>query len=203
MSSRTPAKSSLVVLHFGRKGCGKSYRAKRFVESATGDVAVWDPRAEWAGDLAVDAPRSPALLVRSMGRFLEVQAGKPQPLARFLVFQCRAHEFPRWCRWVLARGNMLAVVDELHLFAGPFDSPVKSGAFLELIAVSRHARVDVLGMAQRPKRIHGDVREQADQIVSFQCTEPNDLSYFSAKCGKAFTQGLELLRPREFRVWEA
>lgn len=198
--ARTVARQSTITLHFGRKGSGKSFKAKRDIERSTADaIAIWDARSEWAGPTSRDPPRVDALLVRSLGTFLRIQSTRKRPLARVIVFQCRAAEFPRWCRWVLARGRMLAVVDELHLFAGPHDSPEKSGAFIELIRVSRHAQVDVLGMAQRPKSIHGDIREQADVFCSFACTEPTDLDYFSAKCSKEYAQGLAKLRPRCFK----
>lgn len=192
-------KRSEILLILGRKGSGKSFHAKRLVQKRKGFIAVWDARSEWAGPTAQDAPKIGALLVRNLRAFLELQSTRRRPLARVLVFQCPAQDFPTWCRWVLARGDMLAVVDELHLFAGPHDSPEKSGAFIELIRVSRHARVDVLGIAQRPKSIHGDVRAQADHLIAFACSEPGDLAYFSEMVNKDFASALATLKPQQYR----
>jgi hypothetical protein len=193
-------KTSEIRLHFGRKGSGKSYLGKRIVEKRSGLVAIWDPRSEWAGPQAHDPPQCEGVvLVRSLRAFLRVQATRRHTIGRVLVFQCSPREFPTWCQWVLRRGTMLAVVDELHLLAGPHESTAKIGPFLELVRVSRHAQVDLLGIAQRPKSVHGDVRAQADRVIAFQCAEPSDLGYFSDVGGKEWAAGLATLKPRQYR----
>ena len=185
--------------HYGRSGSGKSYNAKERVQLevlAGREVTVWDPKGEYAGRGARDAPEVNRAQILSVAAFLDAQSADPEPLAPLLVFHCRRDEFDRWCRWVLARGNMLAVVDEAQLVM-QWPSP----ACLDLVTTCRHQGVDLLISAQRPARISGDVHINCTVLRCWKITRRQDLEAIRDITGDDFAEGLPALEGWNFLEW--
>ena len=191
-----------VSIHYGRKGSGKSYTAKRLAEKRHGraGVVVWDPNAEWAGRNGRDVPKRKRLAVRSMPLFLEAQARERKLLAPCLVFQLELSAFDRWASWVLRCGNLLAIIDEAQLVAGAQHLPP---GMTRLATTCRHRNVDLLLCCQRPTTIHPTIRAQADTVRAWKMTEPRDLAYMREACSSPFSRELPKLAARKFSEWNA
>ena len=185
-----------LTLHLGRKGSGKSWAAKKLAFAHKGRVWVWDPRAEWAGPVAADA-RGEYSIVRDLPSWLDAaKHSKLQPPKR-IAFQCRHEDFELWCKLVSLTGNGLFIVDEAHLYA----SRSPSRALVELVRVCRHARADLLLVAQRPAGLCPDIRSQVDSMRCWQFTEPRDLAWIADIAGESFSLGLQRLRNHASVIW--
>ena len=186
-----------LTLIFGRMKSGKSYQAKSVVRSTRGRVWVWDPNAEWAGSDAVDAPGDlwPATDWQHALNYI-ARGGDAERVA----WQLRAERFPAWCELVRRTGGMLAVVDEAHDVVAPHRVPAEC---MRLVRRTRHSRIDLVFVAQRPAGVDVSIRSQAHQVVSFQQTEARDLDWIGGHCGRDVRRRVEQLPVRECVVWEA
>lgn len=172
---------------FGRKGSGKSYSIKQRLRKFRGSVCVWDTLSEYAGP-ASDNPLPRAVLYRSV-RELAIASSQGK-LAKQAVVQDRRDKFDAWCRWALAAGPRLLVIDEVNLYCGPSRG---SEPLLELLRIGRHSCIDVEFAARRPAEVHRDLTAQADELVFFRTVEPRDLEWCRAYCGEDFARRLPKL----------
>lgn len=198
VQSTTRVRRNEVICVFGRKGSGKSYSIKqrllRVPESRA--LWVWDPVSEYAGP-AAEVPLPGAQLFGSMRDFLtEAANGR---IGKRIVMQAPRHEFDQFCRFAYKAGRVTVVVDEVNLFCSPSKCPEP---LLELLRIGRHAEVDLIFAARRPAEVSRDLTAQADRIVAFRTTEPNDLDFFARVCGKWFAETLPDLAQYEPSMWE-
>ena len=185
-------------LIFGRMKSGKSFHAKRMARKAPGRVWIWDPNKEWAGPDSVDGIPGcwPATNWDHCLRILLAQ-GDPAPR---IAFQVGADKFPEWCDLVRYCGNMLAIVDEAHETMGPRKLPPQA---MSLVRRTRHSRVDLVLVAQRPTAIDVNVRSQAHGVVTFQMSEALDLDWIGGHCGPDIKRRVPDLAQGEFVEWVA
>jgi AAA domain len=193
-------KAAKVTLHFGRKGSGKSYAAKRLAERAGQPVAVWDTRREWAGRLAVDPPKVKRAAVVEWRAFLERQRTAKGWVAELVAFQLPPECFDAWARWVTRTGNCMAIVDEAQLVMPAQGSEVSKSA-LELVTCCRHVNVDLVLCCQRPKTLSPNVRAQADAVRSWAMREKLDLDWIREYCGDGMASKLPTLGKRKSLSW--
>lgn len=202
-------RQSTIGVHFGRKGSGKSYLAKRKTNRSRRRTYVWDPQGEWAGPQADNGLTRSHVVTDSVSDWMRCVAAGSKP-SRCTVFQaCPSHEFTTLVAFVMERGDCVLVVDELHNVAPPqlgftkVQGKRRAHPFVELIRTSRHRRVDLLLIAQRPAGVSRDVTSNADEIVCFRLTEKRDFEFVSARCGDSFVEGLASLGEYESKVWRA
>lgn len=172
---------------FGRKGSGKSYSIKTRLRAHRGSICIWDTLSEYAGP-ASDNPVPGAVLYPSVREL--ALASSQRRLARVAVVQDRRDQFDAWCRWALAAGPRLLVIDEVNLYCGPARG---SEPLLELLRIGRHSCIDIEFAARRPAEVHRDLTAQADELVFFRTTEPRDLLWIREYCGEAFASRLPTL----------
>jgi hypothetical protein len=176
-----PGDSRIVVV-LGSKGQGKSFHIKRGLARVPQWV-VWDFKGEYA-DKSVGV--AGARLWTDVAAWREHLIGGGD-LQRE-VFACPRRQFPAWCRWVAETGDLLVVVEELNRYCSagrPIDE------LLDLFDRSRHAHLDLVCAAPRLAGISKDLVHQADEIVTAQVTEPNDVAYLREWIG---TRGAERVR---------
>ncbi len=117
-----------------------------------------------------------------------------------IAWQLEPELFPRWCELVRRSGNMVAIVDEAHDCCAPQRVPPE---FLRLVRRTRHSRVDLVLVAQRPTGIDPSVRSQAHAVTSFSMQEPKDLEWLGGACGPEFRSKVQALRKHQSAKWDA
>lgn len=183
-----PGDSRIVVV-LGSKGQGKSYRIKRGLARVPQWVA-WDYKGEYA-DRRVGV--AGARLWTDLAEWREhlVNGGD----VRREVFACPRRQFLSWCRWVTETGDLLVVVEELNRYCGAGRPPDE---LLDLFDRSRHAHIDLVCAAPRLAGISKDLVHQADELVSAQVTEPNDVAYIREWIGPRGAERLRALPDQNF-----
>lgn len=179
-----PTDSQITVV-IGSKGQGKSFRIKRALASVRQWV-VWDYKGEY-GDIAG------ARVWRDLKDWREhlLDGGDVQRE----VFVCERRQFPAWCRWLIATGNLLVVIEELNRFCGSGKPPEH---LLDLFDRSRHAPLDLVCAAPRLAEISKDLVHQADELLTAQITEPNDVDYVRRWLGVRAAERVRALPDQHF-----
>lgn len=164
-----------------------------------GPVWIWDPNAEWAGPVSKDAPTGFALLSDWNHALHYLAQGGD---AKKLVWQVDKRHFAAWCNLVRRTGKMLAVIDEAHDFLDQRNAPDEA---ILLVRRTRHSRVRIILIAQRPTGIHVSIRSQVRQVISFAQSEASDLRWFDGTCGIDMRERVQALNSEnhEFAHWEA
>lgn len=190
-----------VQLVLGRKGQGKSYSIKRWLDKLPrhAPVLVFDRNLEYAGPHAKDGIRD-AVAFRTLDEFLAAQKAQPGHIGRAVVGGT-TRDFERVCRYAHAAGGLTLVLDELHVYVNERTPPPE--IFAELLYVGRHRRVNVVCGAWRPIGLPLFLRHAVDEIRVFQCTEPRDLAWFREVCGENFASKLPSLPPHVSASWHA
>jgi len=194
-TSSSSGRQATIRLHLGRKASGKSFRAKRDVELERGrPVSVWDPRYEWAGPRAADAPRRPRAVVYDPRAFLAA-AARGAPIPEVVVWQ--GGTFSLFAAWARRRGG-LVVIDEAQLVGGRAG---QAPGFLELVTTCRHTGASLLLCAQRAATLDPNLRAQVDEVRAWRTTEPRDVAWLAEAYGSDFADSLATLSGHEYREW--
>jgi len=185
----TAPSESTIALVIGPKQSGKSYLVKRGLGRLTRFV-VWDVKGEYA---------DPQLGVRDARLWTSLRAWREHLLAggkvQREVFACPEREFEPWCRWVMATGNLVVVVEELSRYCTGNRPP----PFLDdLFNRSRHFPIDLIATTARPTRVFPDLRSQVDEAIVARMSEPNDLAYLTEWLGEPAVARIRQLEPLRF-----
>lgn len=193
-------KRSTISIHYGRKGSGKSYHAKRLAEKVKGPLAIWDPVTDWTGR-GKDGLSCRATVVRDLGAFARVTKERGGArIARVLIFQLEDDQFDLFVRWCLKVGKQTVIVDEAPLvFPSNGMPPLRK----RLVTTSRHAGVDLVLCAQRPAQLHPNIRSQADIVRAWKTTERRDLDVLAELCGSQWAKTLSRLGRYKFQTHKA
>jgi hypothetical protein len=179
-----PGDSNIAVV-VGSKGQGKSYRIKRLLAKVPQWVA-WDYKGEYGH---IDGAR----VWHDVGAWREhlIDGGD----VRREVFVCERRQFPAWCRWVTETGNLLVVIEELNRYCGAGKPPEH---LLDLFDRSRHSPLDLVCAAPRLAEISKDLVHQADELLTAQMTEPNDVDYLRKWLGARAAERVRALPDQHF-----
>lgn len=190
------AHETIVVM--GRKGYGKT-TVSRKIQGAFSRIVVVDVNREYEARYEFEA-------VAKNFEELSQAILKFQHRPRFkIVYQpdmgnAVESEFNEVCGLVFAMGNVLFVVEEVHVLVG---TKGMSENFRRIIFLGRHEGVALLITSQRPARIHKDILSQADHIFAGASHEANDIKYLREVMGDC-ADDLKLLKKtssfREF-LW--
>lgn len=176
---------------FGRKGSGKTYWARGYVDKYSGPVLIWDSAADFAGPACAHPVRNAAVFYGFADVLEAASAGRFDDSSRIVVQEGRnaagLASFERACAWTRRAGNMLFVVDEVDLFCSPSRIP---DALSDCVSLGRHSCLDMLFLARRPAEVHREITSQADWIRAFKTTEPRDLVYLEQVGGKVFAESV-------------
>lgn len=182
----------------GASFSGKSWWAKRQVDRLprTELVLVWDPTREWAGPDA-DAGIRGALVFPGMAE-LAVWARDHNPVreGKRLVVQSgrtRPRDFPLFCRFAYALGSCWCVIDEAHAWARADSIPRE---LVYLSQVSRHRRVNLVTIAQRPTGLAPDIRDNKGRTILFRMPGEASLAWVRNEFGKTAEESVRKLPPR-------
>jgi hypothetical protein len=188
-----------VLLVLGKRGSGKSYWTKRWVESRPPNevVFIWDPTAEWAGASA-DHGLTGANVFRSTRDAAAVLAKQPLPR---VVLQCGPEawtDFEQLCKLVGRAGDCTFVIDEAHLWCSAGRCP---DFLLTIVRLSRHWRVNLVFVAWRPYSLVPDIRDCAGRIILFQQRGKRSIDWVRDELDPELAERVGALQPREYVEW--
>lgn len=98
-------------------------------------------------------------------------------------------EFDYVASLVYSVGDCVFIVEELDNFCSPYEFSLD---FANIIQRGRHVGVDFIGVSQRPMGINRTISAQCKEILTFQQSEPRDLTYLSTYIGKDVDKVREL-----------
>ena len=187
-------RNSITVI-IGRKGCGKTTRAREEMRAAS-RLIILDPMLEYGAD-GVQC-RTFAELARYVG---------PNRHARYRAVLQFLDDSDRDAAMSLATQgtpeapalpDVLVVGEELNRICTP---STMTPELKRILFQGRHYTASFLGITQRPRAIHRDVTAMADKIIVGQTQEPRDLDYLAQFIGDELAARCKDLRVGEFIVW--
>lgn len=156
------------IIIFGNQGEGKTVWAKSYARHQK-RLLVFDPVADYT---FVDYATPPD----------EWQPGVINGgLKSFRFGTYYQEELPLFAHTAFAAGDCTFLIEECALI-------FKRGEELHdwakpLVFMGRHRRVNLVLVAQRATKIPIDIRSQANRIITFKQTEPNDVSALGERMG--------------------
>lgn len=169
----------------GASGSGKSTFVKREISRGHPRLLIWDPLAEYTGDVVESAA---ALLDALKGkRFRLVFRTSPDPAQR-------TRQFDLVCRAALAAGNLTLVVEELRFVTTPSRAPM---GWAQVCLTGRHKGLTVYGLSQRPASIDKDFLGNCTRIRTGRLAYPEDVKAV-AKVGAVNPAQISALKPLEW-----
>jgi hypothetical protein len=168
----------MVSVIFGRRGCGKSTLMRSRIATIP-RILVFDTLGEYS-DLGIVVRDRLTLIdtveLKQSGLFRIVFAPiDEEPQAAFDTFLQTA--------WIC--GNVYLAIDEVEQFA----SPISLGlSFRRNLSYGRHRGLSLLTASRRAAEVPRLLTSQADEIISFNQTEPRDIQYLASFCGSDFAE---------------
>ena len=158
----------------GRRGCGKSYLAKRLQELWPKRVII-DSLNEYKEGIKVQS---------FQGFCTEIQKLKDTKAKSFvLIFQFNPEEdlneetFNQILRVCYYFGNIQIVIEEVQLYASPHRLP---HWLKQCLLTGRHKGLSLLFTTQRPGELNKTILSQCAHIFCGQIVEGNDLRYIAS-----------------------
>lgn len=180
-----------IILIFGKRGTGKSYLAKKLIESET-RIVIFDTLSEYETGVLFDTEHG-----REFREFWQrVYRGNFRLVYRPLKPDDEIDEI---AALVFALGNMTFVVEEIDCYCTSFQI---SEAFAHIVQRGRHKNITLVGITQRPFGIHRLLTSQAKEIYIFGTNEPRDRDYLKALLGREIEPKLDALERFEYIHWQ-
>lgn len=190
-----------IVGVIGRKGSGKSTRAKTMVRYCP-RFFVWDPMREYLRTVRdyVEGPDSYEGENSDVDRyFIEAGRGKNFALA-YIPEGDLEEEFEEICQIVYHYGHMLFVVEEAPLVMKAGYMPP---AFGKIVRTGRHFGIDLLWTAQRAAEVARTLTSMTDIFIFYSQTEPRDLDAIADRCGREVADRVASLGLHDSFTWDA
>lgn len=164
------------VLVMGRRGCGKSFLAKKI-------QSIWPRRI--IVDALKEYDKRHGEIVFSFAAFCEklVSLHSKKPAEFVLIFQFDPEsevsevEFNEICRLAFYFGNIQLVIEEVQLYASTHRLP---HWLKQCLLIGRHRGLSLCFTTQRPGELHKTILSQCAHIFCGQIFEGNDLRYVSS-----------------------
>lgn len=161
------------VLILGQRKCGKSFLAKNLQKLWPRKVIIDTLNEYTEGDI-----------VYSFNDFSDkLLQFKKQKVENFtLVFQFDPEntasdvEFNELMRLCYYFGNLLVIVEEVHLHSSPYQLP---HWLQKNLLVGRHQNIALMITSQRPANVHKTIVSQCSHIFVGKIIEGNDLRYLA------------------------
>lgn len=184
----------MIALVLGRRGYGKTTYIKKALIPASGRVLIFDTLGEYS-----DVARPSYTVVDFLSSVERHQGG----YFRLSLVPLDAGDDPSiafdlFVRTLWALGDCTGVVDEIDAVSSPTSVP---GSLARSIRYGRHRSVSLVAASRRAAEVPRLLTSQADLIVSFNQSEPNDLDYLKRYVGAEFAASVSQLPPYEFRSW--
>lgn len=178
---------------FGRRGSGKTTLIKNRIRESP-RVAAFDITGEYCeiGEVANTA----MMFVEA----LEQRAEKP---FRVVFYPDGEPDwnlaFDYFLRACWAARNLLIVADEIDQLASPTQVPP---TLYRNLNMGRHRGLDLIAASRRPANVPRLLTSQSDEIIIFNCSEPNDVKYIQDFAGKQFALACQSLPIHHYLLWD-
>lgn len=180
------------LLVMGRRGCGKSYLAKRLQELWPRKV-IFDSLHEYQDE----CERANSFL-----EFCEIiarlKSASPDRFTLVVNFDIESEhsqsEFDQMLRLCYYYGNIQVIIEEVQNFSSPHNLP---HWLKNCLLTGRHQNLSLLFTTQRPGELNKTILSQCSHIFCGSLIEGNDLRYISAFL-RQDSQRLVQLPEREF-----
>lgn len=167
-------KATDCILVMGRRGCGKSYLAKKLQELWPRRF-IFDPLLEYQDN---------ELSVYSFHEFCEIisrlKAENKEQFELIIKFDVESEvsisEFNEMLRLCYYFGNAQIVIEEIQNFSSPHDLP---HWLRNCLLTGRHQNIALLFTTQRPGELNKTILSQCSHIFCGSIVEGNDLRYIS------------------------
>jgi hypothetical protein len=163
----------------GISGSGKTTGAWHWYLAKAPRVLIVDQVGEWNGRVFQTANTLPELYAA----ITEARKEKRWVIS-YSNMDNRLHDLIRWLlplpnvdqSPVLAMGGIVLLLDEVDLIAPTGGAPE---VIRNLYRRSRHVRLSIVSVTQRPANVLREVSAQSTQVLAYRLTEPRDLDYLS------------------------
>jgi hypothetical protein len=180
----------VIVCVFGRRGCGKTTQIRARIERLS-RILIFDSLGEYGED-ATQFDSLDDLL----GELQEHERGVFR--LSFLAYDDPDYAFEVLCRAAWVVGDVTLIVDEVDLVTSPISVP---DPFRKLVAYGRHRAVSIIAASRRAACVPRLLTSQADEILSFNQSEPTDQEYLRATVGRQFSDGAAALPRYRYVAW--
>lgn len=167
----------MITVVLGRRGCGKTTLIKGLV-AIQPRLLIFDTLAEYQSSGRVFRSFVPMLTYVQSRQYIQFRAVF-QPVETQDLEQSFS-DFMRLC-WIV--GNCIIVVDEIDQVASPVSIP---NELAKNLRYGRHRKLFVIAASRRAADVPRLITSQADELISFNQTEPRDIAYIEAFAGKDF-----------------
>lgn len=183
----------MISVVLGRRGYGKTtYIKKELLPRAGGRVLLFDTLGEY-GDVVSS--------FTTLETFIAAVYQKQQTLFRLAfvpISEDLNFAFSYFCRIAWALGDLTMVIDEVDIVTSPVSVPEE---FSKIIRYGRHRSISVIAASRRAAEVPRILTSQADEIVSFNQSEPNDVDYLKKYVGADLAQQVYRLPKYSFVRW--
>lgn len=184
---------SIIKIIFGVRGCGKSETLKRLIKEKK-RLIIYDRLHEYSN----------GIIFYDFKMFKQFWANPKVYQSNFrLIYrpggdiERRAEEIGQICKLANYCEDLTIAIEELNIL---FLAKRPPAEFNELVFGGRHANVEIIGAAQRPKGFP-DLVSQAKELYIFQTRHPDDVKYFSDFLGKEYAKTIQELQQYHYLRW--
>lgn len=178
----------MILVVLGRKGCGKTTEIKKRLKGLP-RLLVFDTLAEYGdcGETFYSALDLIEFVKQRNHRFFRAVLApmQSQDISIDLAYLLR-------CAWIAS--DCTIVIDEIDQVSSPTSIPFQ---LARMIRYGRHRGLHLIAASRRAAEVPRTLTSQADELISFNQTEPNDVKYIERYCGSAFAE--ETMRLPRFR----
>lgn len=148
---------------FGKKGFGKTHYVKGLLHKFDRKI-IFDKNNEYFG----------GIIFTDYEKFNEFYQKylkndkKYTVILKFMTYE----DYEKLFNNIMNIKNVTLVIDEANFYFPPTSTPIE---VKNLIAISRHARIDIVYISRRVYEVSPMLRSQTDELVTFRQTEKRDL----------------------------
>jgi len=179
-----------VIVIIGKRGCGKSYLARKLIEKEP-RLLIFDTMSEYLDGVVFDAEE----IAQFKAFWKHVYRQPFRLIYRPLVPEKEIDEI---AELVYLLGNTTFVVEEVDCYCTAYQI---SDAFAHIIQRGRHKNITLFAITQRPYGIHRLLTSQAKELYIFSTNEPRDRDYLKALLGPEIEAKLDALQQYQYIKW--